>query len=122
MVQNPVGWFEIYVQDMARAKAFYEGLFDIELQKLDVDIDMLAFPMQPDQPGASGALVCMPGCCSGGNSTLVYFSCSNCGESEARAAQLGGTIHRSRMDIGPYGFISLILDTEGNLFGLHSMQ
>lgn len=22
--RNPVGWFEIYVTDMARAKAFYE--------------------------------------------------------------------------------------------------
>ena len=24
MSENPVRWFEIYVQDMARAKAFYE--------------------------------------------------------------------------------------------------
>lgn len=26
-MSNPVGWFEIYVQDMPRAKAFYEGVF-----------------------------------------------------------------------------------------------
>ena len=27
MNSNPVGWFEIYVQDMNRAKAFYESVF-----------------------------------------------------------------------------------------------
>jgi predicted enzyme related to lactoylglutathione lyase len=27
MLSNPVNWFEIYVQDMVRAKAFYEGVF-----------------------------------------------------------------------------------------------
>jgi hypothetical protein len=26
---NPVGWFEIYVQDIERAKAFYQGLFAV---------------------------------------------------------------------------------------------
>ena len=25
-MNNPVGWFEIYVQDMERAKAFYEAV------------------------------------------------------------------------------------------------
>ena len=27
-MNNPVGWFEIYVEDMDRAKAFYEAVFD----------------------------------------------------------------------------------------------
>lgn len=27
MTHNPVGWFEIYVQDMERAKKFYETVF-----------------------------------------------------------------------------------------------
>ena len=27
MSANPVGWFEIYVQDINRAKAFYEAVF-----------------------------------------------------------------------------------------------
>ena len=27
MKSNPVGWFEIYVQDMRHAKAFYEAVF-----------------------------------------------------------------------------------------------
>jgi hypothetical protein len=31
---NPVGWFEIYVQNMSRAKAFYEAVFQGQLTKL----------------------------------------------------------------------------------------
>lgn len=31
MTTNPVGWFEIYVQDMPRAKAFYEAVLGFAL-------------------------------------------------------------------------------------------
>ena len=31
---NPVGWFEIYVADMARARAFYTAVFGRELTAL----------------------------------------------------------------------------------------
>jgi predicted enzyme related to lactoylglutathione lyase len=35
MQSKPVGWFEIYVQDMKRAKAFYEAVFAVQLEKLE---------------------------------------------------------------------------------------
>ena len=31
---NPVGWFEIYVDDIARAKKFYEEVLQLQLQPL----------------------------------------------------------------------------------------
>ena len=34
-IANPVGWFEIYVQDMARAKTFYQAVLARPLEKLD---------------------------------------------------------------------------------------
>jgi len=34
----------------------------------------------------------------------------------------GGRVHREKMSIGPYGFIALAYDTEGNMFGLHSTK
>lgn len=123
IMNNPVGWFEIYVQDMARAKAFYEAVFAVELSKLDTPgLEMWAFPMQSDGYGASGALVHMPGFASGDNSVLVYFSCADCGVQAAKAANSGGRIHKEKMSIGQYGHIALIVDTEGNMIGLHSMQ
>ena len=35
---NPVTWFEIYVEDLARAKAFYESVFNCSLIKEKTDI------------------------------------------------------------------------------------
>ena len=73
-MRNPVGWFEIYVDDMARAQAFYEAVFQLQLQPLEGGGPaMLAFPSSPTHCGAGGALVHMPGFMAGGNSTLVYF-------------------------------------------------
>ncbi|HEY6897644.1 MAG TPA: VOC family protein [Rhodocyclaceae bacterium] len=125
MNSNPVGWFEIYVQDMARAKAFYEAVFETTLQQLNPPgggFEMWAFPMEQTQYGAGGALVQMPGFPSGGNSTLVYFHCTDCAVEEARAEKAGGRVQRAKMSIGQYGFISLLFDSEGNMIGLHSMQ
>lgn len=120
---NPVGWFEIYVQDIQRAKRFYEQVLAIKLDKLPVpDIEMWAFPNDMTQYGAGGTSVYMPGMSSGGNSTLVYFSCQDCAVEESRVKEAGGQLQRSKMSIGQYGFISLIFDSEGNMLGLHSLQ
>lgn len=123
MKSNPVVWFEIYVQNMERAKAFYECVFAIQLEKLESpELEMWAFPMQEDGPGAMGALVRMEGCPSGGNSTLIYFTCADCALEADRAKENGGQIFKDKFSIGQYGFISLVYDTEGNMIGLHSMQ
>ncbi len=122
-MNNPVGWFEIYVADMARARAFYETVFGAELAELaSPGMEMWAFPMLPERPGASGALVRMPGFPMGGNNIVVYFSCADCAVEAAKAAESGGTVHKEKMSIGQYGYIALVVDTEGNMIGLHSMQ
>ena len=123
MKHNPVGWFEIYVQDMDRARRFYETVFETKLEKLNSpDIEMWAFPMAADQRGTAGALVKAPGVDSGGNSIMVYFSCADCATEAGRVAAAGGELQREKMSIGEYGFIAHVLDTEGNLVGLHSRQ
>lgn len=122
--RNPVGWFEIYVDDVERAQRFYETVFQVKLQTLDSPIiKMLAFPMKGDLPGAPGALVKMPG--GGrpsGNAVIIYFNCEDCAVEAARAAQNGGKIFKEKFSIGQYGFISLVHDTEGNMIGLHSRR
>ena len=123
IIGNPVGWFEIYVQYMPRAKAFYESVFNVQLSDLGgQDMEMWAFPMGDQTYGASGSLVKMAGFPSGGNSVLVYFSCADCAIEAARVVKSGGKIQKDKMSIGQYGFIVLVVDTEGNMIGLHSMQ
>lgn len=119
---NPINWFEIYVQDMARARAFYERVLDIELQAMDSPdgVEMLGFPMDDDRYGASGTLVRIEGVPSGGGGTLIYFRCEDCGEAASRVADAGGSVMREKTSIGEYGFVVLVRDSEGNQLGLHS--
>lgn len=123
MPSNPAIWFEIYVQDMDRARKFYESVLERKLEKLNTpNMEYWTFPMEKDATGASGALVKMEGVRSGGNSTLVYFACEDCANEAARVAKAGGRVEKEKMSIGEYGFIALAFDTEGNMFGLHSMR
>jgi hypothetical protein len=131
MNNNIVGWFEIYVDDIARARAFYERVFEMRLERLSAgdgaqgdmaEMEMWTFPMQQDRYGAPGALVRMPGFKAGGNSTLVYFSCADCAVEARRAREAGGKVVKDKFSIGQYGHIALVNDTEGNMIGLHSMS
>src|SRR5690349_9786602 len=120
---NSVNWFEIYVDDMSRAKAFYESVFSVKLSKLDnPDVELLAFPSDQNSYGTSGALVRMPGFDAGANSVLVYFRCADCAVEAAKAVKYGGRIKKEKRSIGKYGYIALVIDTEGNMIGLQSMQ
>ena len=126
---NPIVWFEIYVQDMERAKRFYEAVLQTKLQKLTsakttdeiANAEMWQFGSNQSAYGASGVLIKMAGAPSGGMGTVVYFHCNDCAVEESRVTKNGGRIHRPKTSIGEYGAICLVYDTEGNLFGLHSM-
>lgn len=126
MRNNPVGWFEIYVNDMARAKAFYATVLNISFEEIpnptQFNLQMFGFPSDMEKYGAAGALVKMEGLSAGGGGTLIYFSCDNCATEQDRIVAAGGQVHTPKMSIGQFGFIVLAVDTEGNMFGLHSMQ
>ena len=123
MAGNAITWFEIYVQDMPRAKAFYENVFNRTVERLESgDLEMWAFPGVMDKYGAGGALVRMAGMPSGGNSTIVYFECADCADEGARVVRAGGKVFKEKFSIGQYGYIALATDTEGNMIGMHSMK
>ncbi len=124
MAENPVVWFEIYVQNMLRAQKFYEGVLQLKLKSMDApmpDLEMLQFEGSSEKYGVPGALVKMEGCPSGGMGTLVYFGCQDCTVEAARVEQFGGSIVRPLTSLGEFGRMVLARDTEGNMFGLHSM-
>lgn len=124
ITNNPVGWFEIYVEDMNRAKKFYQDV----LQKgdfitiLDEQTKMVAFPWDKSKPDISGALVQTASMKPGIGGTLIYFNCYDCSEEESRVEVNGGSVLKSKFRVGQFGFVSIIKDTEGNLIGLHSTK
>ncbi len=118
---NSVVWFEIYVDDMDRAKAFYSTVLGVELAHIpNPELDMWTFPMAPNGGGSGGALVHHKDVKAGGNSTMVYFTCQHCAVEESRVADAGGQVVRPKTGIGEYGFTSIFKDSEGNQLGLHS--
>lgn len=121
---NVVGWFEIYVEDMDRAKDFYSNVFQYgEYMNLSDDKwKMFAFPWVMNGEFASGALAKAEGMKPGKGGTVVYFNCDDCAVEESRVVENGGKIIRSKFGIGEYGFVALVEDTEGNLIGLHSKK
>lgn len=120
MKPNPITWCEIYVQDMDRAKQFYESVFQVTLEKLESPgVEVWAFPMSMESVGASGALIKMDGVESGGGGTIAYFHCDEVAVELERVVNAGGKIHKPKTSIGQYGFMALVVDTEGNMIGLH---
>lgn len=122
---NPVHWFEIYVDDINRARKFYETVLGYTMNDMatpgDMDMKMIGFPGVEDGMGSSGALVQMEHVKAGGNSTLVYFGCQDCSVEQGRVEAAGGKVQQPKFSIGEYGFCAICSDTEGNYFGLYSM-
>jgi predicted enzyme related to lactoylglutathione lyase len=123
MSSNPGVWFEIYVNDMARARAFYEALLQVELTPMNMpEFEMLGFPASEGGGyGAGGALVRHADFPGGGGGTIIYLGCEDCGVTAGRAEAAGGQVVQSKFSIGEHGHVALVKDSEGNIVGLHSM-
>ena len=123
METNMVGWFEIPVTNMERAKKFYEAVFNISITVHELgDFIMGWFPMAPDKTGATGSLVqhsmYTP---SDTHGPLIYFSCLDVAQELGRVVPAGGTVLKQKTTIGDgHGFMGLIKDSEGNRIALHS--
>lgn len=132
--RNPIGWTEIYVEDIARAQKFYESVLNVQMQPVpmpqgmevedgsDDFFEMVFFPGDMDAFGISGALVRSAMFKPGSGGTLIYFTSEDCAVEISRVAAAGGKVISEKMSIGEYGFCGICTDTEGNTIGFHSMK
>lgn len=122
---NAVGWFDIYVDDMDRAVAFYETVLGTKLEPMGDptgEAQMMSFPADMGVYGAGGALNKTPHAKPGVGGTTIYFMAQDVAVEQARVADAGGIVIRPKFSIGEFGWITLCQDTEGNLFGMNSMK
>jgi hypothetical protein len=123
MDRNLVGWFEIPVENMNRAKMFYDTVFEINITVHDLDgLQMGWFPTNPEKSGATGSLVknkaYIPSATHG---PVLYFSCEDVVNELNRIEGAGGEILQPKTQIGGgHGFMAFVKDTEGNRIALHS--
>ena len=125
-MNNAISWFEIPAIDLARATLFYESIFSTQLIPIDLpNIRMRMFPLDDIENGIGGAIVD-----SGGfhkpsltDGPLVYLNANPDLQlilNKVDAA--GGSIMVPKTEISPEnGYMALIIDTEGNRIGLHSI-
>ena len=123
-----IGWFEIPVNDMDRAVAFYNEVFHIKIAVHNMgELIMGWFPFaeNPEAKGASGSLVYHKEFYKpSAEGTLIYFT-SRTGDIKdelSRIEKAGGKILKPKTQISPdHGYMALFLDTEGNRVALHSL-
>ena len=122
---NAVGWFEIPVVDMKRAMKFYETVLEVRLERHMVgEVDMAWFPMV-DGKGAAGSLVAHPEWYKpSADGTIIYFTAysGDLSNELSRVEAAGGKVLVPKKSIGEYGFMAVVLDTEGNRIALHSAK
>jgi len=123
---NAISWFEIGTSDLDRATKFYETIFGVTLMCLDLDnIKMRMFPLQDITTQVGGAIVYSGGFHkpSSTDGPLIYLNGNPDVQNVLdKVEAAGGKIMVPKTLISPeYGFMAVILDTEGNRIGLHSV-
>jgi predicted enzyme related to lactoylglutathione lyase len=126
MENNMVGWFEIPVTDMDRAKKFYEEVFEIEVEIHPMnELVMGWFPFAENKPGAAGSLMKHPDWYkpSASHGPLVYFSSENVQNELNRVEKAGGKVVQPKTLIKEdIGYMAVFVDSEGNRIALHSRK
>lgn len=124
-MQHAISWFEIGTTDLDRATRFYEAIFGIQFIPLDLpNIRMRMFPLDDMMNQVGGALVYSGGFHkpSATDGPLVYLNANpDVQQVLDRVEAAGGKILVPKTEISPdYGFMAVILDSEGNRIALHS--
>ena len=125
-MKNAISWFEIPATDLERAQKFYQTIFGISMIPMDMEnIKMRMFPLDDMMTEVGGAIVD-----SGGfhkpsltEGPLIYLN----GNPDVqiilnKVEAAGGKVMVPKTQISPeYGYMAVIVDTEGNRIGLHSV-
>lgn len=122
---NSLNWFEIPVTDMPRAKHFYQVIFSMHMNEMEMmGMKFAAFPYAEGSGKASGALVQGPMHTPSENGVLIYLNAHPSMDPVLEKIEpMGGKIVMPKTQINPeLGYMAFFMDTEGNRIGLHSQH
>ena len=119
---NAINWFEIPASDISRAKKFYESIFEISMQEMQMaDMKYAMFPFDPTKGKVAGGLAQSPMHTPGTTGSIIYLNANpDLQEVLDRIEKAGGKITMPKTSIGQNGFMAFFIDTEGNSMALHS--
>lgn len=120
--QNAINWFAIPVEDLERARTFYQTILDIKMPDLETPMGTCAVFLGMET-GVSGSLNPFMGIKPSADSGVTIWL--NAGDDLQavldKVADAGGQVLQEKEEIGEFGFIAMMLDCEGNRIGLHSL-
>ncbi len=120
---NALNWFEIPVTDISRAATFYEKIFNIRMQHMEMmGMKMAMFPGDGMSGKVGGALVQSPMHQPSAGGAFIYLNANPDLQLVLnRIEGMGGKIIMPKTCINEEtGYMAFFSDTEGNTVGLHS--
>ena len=124
-VKDAISWFEIPVTDFARAKSFYQTIFDFEMAEMEMPPFTMGIFFHDQENGGIGGAICYgegykP---SGSDGPRAYLNGGkDLNTVLHRVDGAGGSIVMPKTEIAPgMGHMAFFTDSEGNVVGLHSM-
>jgi uncharacterized protein len=125
-MKSAISWFEIPANNLERATAFYQTIFNCTLVPVDMpNIKMRMFPLTDIENGIGGAVVDSGGFHkpSATDGPLIYLNANPDVQLILnKVAAAGGTIIVPKTAISDaFGYMAIIIDTEGNRIGFHSI-
>lgn len=125
-IKDAISWFEIPVSDFARAKAFYQTIFDFEMPEMEMGALKMGILLHDRDNGGVGGAICYgEGYQSAGNKGPKAYLNGGTDLNTVlnRVAAAGGGVVLPKTEIAPeMGYMAFFTDTEGNVLGLHSMM
>lgn len=125
-MEHAINWFEIPATDIGRARKFYESIFEFKMQTMNIGdgLEMVLFPKEGG--GVGGTLIkneewYKPSETKG---PLLYLNANPDLQLVLdRVEKSGGKVSISKRQITEdYGYMAVIIDSEGNRIALHSME
>src|ERR1700710_3121971 len=113
---NILNWFEISVNDIARAKKFYETIFSVEMQEMEMMGMKMAFFPSDMNSKIGGGLAQSPMHKPSADGAKVYLNANPDMEAVlAKIGTAGGTVTMPKTKISDdIGYMAFFIDTEGN--------
>jgi predicted enzyme related to lactoylglutathione lyase len=117
---NQIVWCDIPVNDLDRAIKFYTAVLGQPVTK--ESMHGMTFALLPHVENSVSGCLCMgDGYTPSATGPLIYLNCDQrLDVAIAAAGNNGGKVLEPKHQIGPYGFRSVVLDSEGNRVALHS--
>lgn len=120
--ENSLNWFELSVSDIDRARKFYETVFNIKMDPMEMmGMKMAFFPWEDGSGKANGALVQSPMHTPSTDGAKIYLNGNpDLADALSRVEAAGGQITMPKTAIAEFGYMAFFIDTEGNSVALHS--